>query len=262
MEQTLSILLIEDDADDCNEIAKCVKQSTYLKIVATTGNARHALDMVQVHQPNIIILDLELHQGGGNGLVFLEALRKQKLEISPFILITTQNNSRATLARARELGADFTLAKYEEDYSAQYVVDYLELMHPSIIRKNNMEFVSSALTPEEKKQRIMKNIKAELELIGIKTTAIGFKYLSDAIWMIMDEPITNIPSILSPKYNKSKASIERAMQNAIKSAWSKNNIDDLLKYYTAKIDPERGYPTTTEFVYYYADKLRDEFDLD
>lgn len=262
MEQTLSVLLIEDDANDCNSIAQCMKKSKYLKLVATTGNARHALNMVQTHQPNVILLDIELHNGGGNGLQFLEKLKHIKLEILPYILITTQNNSRATHACARELGADIILAKYEEGYSAQYVIDYLELMRTFILRKNNLQFLHDTLTPEEKHQAIIKHIKYELGLIGIKTNSLGYNYLADAIWIIIDEPMTNIPQFLAPKYGKSRASIERAMQNAIKSTWTKNNIDDLLKHYTARINPDRGYPTTMELVYYYADKIKSEFETD
>lgn len=262
MEQPLSVVLIEDDANDCNSIAKCIKRSEYLKLVATTGNARHALNIVQTHQPNIILLDIELHNGGGNGLQFLEKLKDIKLDILPYILITTQNNSRATHACARELGADIILAKYEDEYSAEYVIEYLELMRTFILRKNSLQFLQDSLTPEEKKQAIIRHIKFELEQIGIKTNSLGYNYLTDAIWIIIDNPMTNIPQFLAPKYGKSRASIERAMQSAIKSTWSKSNIDDLLKHYTARIDPDRGYPTTMELVYYYADKIKSEFEND
>ena len=50
------------------------------------------------------------------------------------------------------------------------------------------------------------------------------------------------------------------MQNAIKSAWRTNDIDDLLTYYTAKINPNRGVPTLTEFIYYYANQITNETD--
>ena len=69
--------------------------------------------------PDAIILDLELHEGGGNGLFFLSKLHDLGLEKLPYILITTQNTSNVTLEAARQLGADFIITKYERDYSAQ-----------------------------------------------------------------------------------------------------------------------------------------------
>ena len=49
------------------------------------------------------------------------------------------------------------------------------------------------------------------------------------------------------------------MQNAIAKAWRTTPIDDLLKYYTAKISSDKGIPTITEFIYHYANKLKIEY---
>ena len=49
------------------------------------------------------------------------------------------------------------------------------------------------------------------------------------------------------------------MQNAINRAWKTTDIDDLLRYYEARINSERGVPTSTEFIYYYANKIRAEY---
>ena len=62
--------------------------------------------------------------------------------------------------------------------------------------------------------------------------------------------------VIGETYKKSTGSVERAMQTAINKAWRVNDTEDLLKYYTARIDPRRGAPTVTEFVYYYANKVK------
>lgn len=61
--------------------------------------------------------------------------------------------------------------------------------------------------------------------------------------------------MLGEKYKKSDASIERAMQNAINRAWRTSDIDDLLTYYTARIQSQKGVPTIMEFIFYYANKI-------
>ena len=49
------------------------------------------------------------------------------------------------------------------------------------------------------------------------------------------------------------------MQNAINRAWAISNIDDLLENYTAKISSSKGVPTLTEFIFYYANKIKNEY---
>ena len=260
MKQELSVLLIEDDANACNELQRCIGEYEDLKLIGITNNSTEAFQLTQAHLPNIILLDLELHYGGGNGLLFLDQLQKTHLSHPPYILVTTNNMSEVTLNQARQLGADFILAKYETGYSAQYVLDYIQLMRSAILRKNATVMPLPDMTPAQKEQLIMKRIQREMDLIGINPRAIGYKYLIDSIRLIMDGADTNLARILAPKYEKSEKSIERAMQNAIKQAWVTSSMDDLLQNYTAKIRVDRGSPTLMEFVCYYASKIKNDMD--
>ena len=49
------------------------------------------------------------------------------------------------------------------------------------------------------------------------------------------------------------------MQNAINRAWKNVDPEDLLANYTARIKSSKGIPTITEFIFYYAQKLNNEF---
>lgn len=62
------------------------------------------------------------------------------------------------------------------------------------------------------------------------------------------------------KWGKAESSVERAMQNAINRAWNMADTKELLANYTAIIKSDRGVPTLTEFIYYYAMKIRPDFD--
>lgn len=258
MESPLSIVLIEDEEQTCNEIKQCIDKYDDLKLVATTNSSHEALELVRMHLPNLVILDIELHFGSGNGMMFLSQLKELQLHHPPFILVTTHNMSDVTLEQVRELGADFTLAKYEQGYSAQYVVDNIQLMRPAIQRKNATLPNERILSPAETEQKLIKRIQRELDLVGINPKAVGYKYLVDSILLIIEGADTHISRTLAPKYGKSEKSIERAMQNAIKQAWVTSDVDDLLKYYTAKIRIDRGSPTLMEFVCYYATKLKSD----
>lgn len=198
-QHTLTILLVEDDRFACNEIENYIDSLDDVSLVGITDDSNEALDLVKYHVPDAIILDLKLHEGGGNGLFFLSKLHTMGLEKLPYVLITTQNTSNVTLEAARELDA-----------------------------------------------------------VGINPKAIGYEYLTEAIIIATKGNVPNLARQIALKYNKTQASVERAMQNAINRAWSNCNPDDLARNYTAVINYERGVPTLTEFVYHYASKFRNE----
>lgn len=257
MERELTIILIEDDEKACEEIKAYSESTSGTRIINTTNNSFAAIEMVKSSLPDAVILDLELHLGGGNGLLFLSELKNLDLPKRPYILVTTNNSSNITLEQARTLGADFIMAKYETQYSAQYVIEFLRMMSAAIFQaseasQNSTEIISA----DQHKCNFTKRIQRELDLIGISPKAIGYQYLTDAIMLTYEDPGPNLCRKLSEKYHKTDVSIERAMQNAINRAWRVSDPDDLLEHYTGKIRSDKGVPTLMEFVYYYVNMLK------
>ena len=109
---------------------------------------------------------------------------------------------------------------------------------------------------EDYRRRLRQTINRELDMVGISHRAVGRDYLCDAIEMICHKRQTYICAEVAKKYKKSDPSVERAMQNAINSAWRKTDIETLEKCYTAPISSEKGVPTLMEFIFYYADKVK------
>ena len=122
-------------------------------------------------------------------------------------------------------------------------------------KENPMAFTVS---PELQEKKLRQRIQRELNLVGINPKACGYTYLTDAIAIVYHNPEPRLATTIACKRQKSAPSVERAMQAAIDSAWKKTDIEDLLKYYTARIHSDKGVPTLTEFIYYYANKLKNE----
>ena len=259
MKRRLKVLLIENDKAACSEMQAAMDATTDLALIHITDDSTDALRIVASSLPDVVILDLELHLGGGNGLFFLEGLKKLELPVHPYILVTTNNSSAVTLEQARLLGSDFIMAKYNSEYSAQYVIEFLQMMKPAILSSEQSKVHTSVPeSPADHEQRIIQRIQRELDLIGISPKAIGYQYLTDAILITYHNPGPNLCRKLSEKYHKTDVSIERAIQNAINRAWKTSDPDDLLTYYTGHIRPDKGVPTLMEFVHYYARKLQFE----
>ena len=261
MGSKLEILLVEDDVEVCEEISNQILDSEDMVLVGVTNNAQKAIQEISDKLPDAVILDLELHTGSGNGLSVLQELRDICLPKRPYILITTNNSSRTTYEMAHALGADFIMSKHKEGYSIESVLDFLRITK-SVIRQINdsgtIEF-STTETEEQHTRRITRRIMVELDRVGINPKSVGYTYLVDAIMIVLKKPTHNVCTPIAVKHKKSEASVERAMQNAINRAWRTNSTEDLLACYTAKINADRGNPTVTEFICYYANKIRNEY---
>ena len=260
MNRELNILLIEDDTTVCERFAMYADVIKEVSIIAVTNNSYRALELIEEFLPDAVILDLELNQGKGNGLLFLQNLNELSIPFKPFILVTTNISSKMTYDYARQLGADFIMSKHQEDYSEKTAIDFLKMMKDIIqnnIRTHHPDYeLSESVIQREK--RLTRLINNELDFIGVRPKAIGYKYLTDAILLVINGHKSNLCTIIGEKYSKTNTSVERAMQNAINNAWRSNDIDELLKHYTARIHSEKGVPTLTEFVYYYANKIKND----
>lgn len=249
-----AILLVEDDVSTCKRFIEYIDSKDDVTLVSHTNSSSKALSDISYHCPDAVILDLELHHGSGSGLEVLAGLKD--INYKPYVLVTTNNSSETTYEYVRQLGADFIMYKHQKDYSEKYAVDFLYTLK-DIIKQNISQCKSDGFeTPEytEKKQKL--RISKELDLVGISPKAVGYKYLIDAISIVMDGPVSNVCILIAEKHKVSTPSVERAMQNAINKTWKTSDIDTLEKYYTGKISSEKGSPTITEFIYFYANKIK------
>lgn len=76
MERELDIILVEDDSDTCKRFTEYADLTDAISIAAVTNNSHQALELVKELHPDAVILDLELNEGKGNGLLFLQDLKK------------------------------------------------------------------------------------------------------------------------------------------------------------------------------------------
>lgn len=272
MSKVLKILLLEDEPQEIDALQNCMNNLEHFDLSGITADAAEALELIVSDCPDAVIVDLELHKGNGNGLEFLSSLQQMHLENPPFTLVTTNNSSHTIHEAARSFGADFIMLKYEPDYCAEYVANFLSMMHginekapiPGTKRVSNiipLPLRKASPNTTDSSADLRQVIQEELNLIGISPKSVGYIYLTDAILLKIQDHDANIYKELGPKYKKNDTAIERSMQYAINRAWRVSDPLDLLEHYTARIHSERGVPTIMEFIYYYATKIRNKYDL-
>lgn len=266
MQNNINVIMVEDDPSVCRSFAECFEKLDGITLIKTTASVPDALLYVREHRPDAVILDLELHNGVGNGIGFLTSLRRMPASLRPYVLVNTNNSSQTTYDMVRALGAGFVMYKHQEGYSPESVAEILLAM--SVLQDGSSLSPSSASgtfsngtsTPseEESHKQLIRRICAALDSVSISPRAVGYGYLTEAIEIFVQEPVTNVSLIIGRRHGKTEASVERAMQNAINKAWATEDMDKLLANYTARIHSKKGVPTVTEFICYFANKIRNE----
>lgn len=142
-------------------------------------------------------------------------------------------------------------------YSSEHVLNNFINLRKTTIEYKSTSFEDLFIDEEEKISNIINN---ELELIGVTSKLKGREYIHDAILYLVqdDSNKINVIQYLVKKYKKSSTTITNGIQNAIIHAWRITPPDDLVKYYTARINLDTGIPTPMEFIYYYVNKIKKE----
>jgi CheY-like chemotaxis protein len=261
MDRDLKVLLIEDDSVECRNIVKAADITDGIRLIGVTNSTEKAAQSVKAGLPDAIILSLELKAAGKTGLAFMQQLRDMNLTAFPYIVVTADSMSPATHDAARDMGADFIVCKKQDGYSSANVIEFLSSVKSVILGKMKIGG-SDSLTAEDKEDinnKLLRRIHTELDLVGVSPKVVGRSYLVDAILRIMEKPEPNFSRKVAAHFGKSVPSVERAMQTAITGAWRCSDLRELEKHYTARINPEKGIPTVTEFIYFFAAKVKNNW---
>ena len=258
----IRLLLLEDDVLQCEAFKNYINCLEEVKLVGITNSSDKALELFKECMPQAVIVDIELHNGQGSGIEFLEKVREYFDSFKPIIIVTTNSASNILYDNLHTSGVDLIFYKQQKDYSPKLVISDLLSLKKSFYKYNNINknLESMIETPEEHDKKIEKMINSELDLIGISSHLKGRKYIFDAImYLIKQEENKDYDTVfnhLAAKYKISASSVSRVMETSINRAWKTSAPDELETYYTAKINYNTGVPSPTEFIYYYSEKIK------
>lgn len=255
----MKILIIEDDAKDCENFIKEVKLRTDIEIIGITDSDTKGLEYVKAKHPEGIVLDLELNDGTSghaDSIDFLSNLKELNLDYEPITIITTHINSKVTYRMLHKKGADLILYKDHPKYSSKYVLDKF-IDFRKAMTEEQKEVEEKIIDKEAKISELIYN---ELDLIGISNNLKGRTYIHDAIVYLLENQgkanNMNVIAYLTKIHKKSGNTITNGIQNAIIHAWKITPYEEIQEYYKARVNYETGLPTTMEFLYYYEEKIK------
>jgi DNA-binding NarL/FixJ family response regulator len=101
----LRVLLVEDSKLLAERVREVLEQISGIEVVGTADTERSAVAMTRTHDVDAIILDLQLKEGTGFGV--LRALGKSR----PAVIVLTNFSLPTFAERAKELGVEQFLDK-------------------------------------------------------------------------------------------------------------------------------------------------------
>jgi len=211
---TMRVMILEDDREYCDEYAVCAAQFQDMELSAAYG-AGQGIALFQRFMPHVLLLDLELNNSDGDGISFLNNLKKAKIKEQAYIIVITNNIAPKTHAVIRKLGVDYIFVKFKPDYSPKLVLDfaYQYFVLQADITPSGVNVVKEEYTANQ--------IKRAVEGMGMTHDMAGMEYLIEAVCIAITLGRENLklsrdiyPEIAC-KNKKSNWCIERAIRNAV-----------------------------------------------
>ncbi len=107
-------------------------------------------------------------------------------------------------------------------------------------------------------------ITVMIQKIGIPAHIKGYRYLRDAISLVVEDPemMESVTKILYPavarKNGTTAERVERAIRHAIEVGWERGRAEILEEYFGYTVEANKGKPTNSEFIAMLSDKIRIE----
>ncbi|HHZ20181.1 MAG TPA: chemotaxis response regulator protein-glutamate methylesterase [Firmicutes bacterium] len=121
MGRKIKVLIVDDSAMVRSVLGQELGKDPELQVVGTASNPYIARDMIIEHQPDVLVLDIEMPRM--DGLTFLAKL--MRYYPLPVIILSSLARDSEVAQRALEIGAVEVLAKPGGAYSVQNMVEHL-----------------------------------------------------------------------------------------------------------------------------------------
>lgn len=263
MKEKISVLIADDNLEFVDLLKEYMDQYDDLSVVGIAKDGMQALDMIKSIKPDVVVLDIIMPNIDGIGV--LEKLEANKMERKPIFIMLSAIGQDVFIQKAVSLGADYYIIKpFDVEVLVTrirqlYEEKYLSAFSNRTVNKNTEFANADAL---DRTYDIEVEVTNLMHDVGIPPHMAGYQYLREAIVLTVKNSklYSSITKSLYPavaeKFNTTSQKVERAIRNAIESAWSRGNLDTIDSLFGYTINYTKGKPTNSECIAMMADKIR------
>jgi two-component system, response regulator, stage 0 sporulation protein A len=219
--------------------------------------------LIKKLSPDMVVLDIIMPNLDGIGV--LERITEMQLTSRPLFIMLSAVGQEIFIQKAISLGAEYYMVK---PFDAPTLVSRLRQIFKerNFVNYNTSRIFTKASQSIEKPVNRMTDLEVEvtnlIRDVGIPPHLIGYQYIREAIIQSVNSTkgfglITKVlyPSVAA-KFGTSAQKVERAIRNAIESAWARGNPDTVDSLFGYTINYNKGKPTNSEFIAMMSDRIR------
>ncbi|WP_312698909.1 sporulation transcription factor Spo0A [Sedimentibacter sp.] len=258
MQRKIKIVIADDNKEFRLILKDFLVSKGVFDVVDMVDDGLKALDAVEKHDPDILILDIIMPHLDGLGVI--EKLHKKELKRFPKVIILSAVGHDKVTQRAINMGVDYYIVKpFNFESFAERLLQISEL-ESSRIQNKTKEIAYNEKANTELSLEV--KITDILHEVGVPAHIKGYQYLRTSIIDVVNniEILGAITKELYPmiasKYNTTPSRVERAIRHAIEVAWTRGKIETINNIFGYTIHNNKGKPTNSEFIAMIADKLR------
>ena len=260
MGKRVKIIIADDNRNFCSMLQNYLQSQEDLSIVGVANNGLEAWELIQTHEPDLIILDLVMPHLDGLGV--LERINSRTTIARPKIIMQTAFGQESLTHQAMMLGVDYFILK---PFDLDIISKRIRSLTQDLPTTGTAQFSSSAypiVTAVASEHNLVSEVTAIMHQIGIPAHVKGYQYIREAILMVVEDvsligAVTKelYPSI-AKKFDTASSRVERGIRHAIELAWERGQKDALKRIFGYSMNIERQKPTNSEFIALLADKFR------
>ncbi len=264
MKNEISVLIADDNFEFGDLLKDYMSQVDDIQIVGVARDGLQAMDMIASLKPDVVILDVIMPNLDGIGV--LEKMSQVQSNRKPLFIMLSAIGQDIFIQQAISLGAEYYIVKpFDVDVLVSRIRQlYKEKRLSSIL--DSKTFVRNTppgnFRPNEQIHDLEIQVTNLMRDVGIPPHMAGYQYMREAIIQTINNSkvFSSITKVLYPavaeKYGSTPQKVERAIRNAIESAWSRGNPDSIDSLFGYTINYSKGKPTNSEFIAMMADKVR------
>ena len=257
--KSIKVLIADDNREFVEILQEYFDQQEDFNVVAVAHNGIETLDMINLHLPDVVVLDIIMPHLDGIGV--LEKLSHLELVNNPKIVMLTAFGQENMTQRAVDLGADYFMLKpFDLETLGNRVRQLFNEPVPQTRSSSGQTKIYQTAPVRSRSMDL--EVTNLIHQMGVPAHIKGYQYLRDAILLVISEvsllgAVTKeLYPAIATKYLTTPSRVERAIRHAIELAWDRGNVEMMSKYFGYTINIQRGKPTNSEFIAMVADKLR------
>lgn len=249
MNKKTRVLITDDNRHFCTILKEIIEKDSSYDVVGVAHDGVTALELIQMQQPDMVILDIIMPMLDGLGV--LEKCRAMELDKKPqFIVMSAVGHDDITF-RAINLGASYYVVKPFD------MVEFMRRLKQFAAGKEP-EPVSYKKINKESTEDL---VSYELRDFGVPIHIKGYQYILDSVVIVLNDPASlgKVTKAIYPpiaqRHDTTPSRVERSIRNAIDLTFARGNQISLRKSYKLDEQPDRKI-TNSEFIAVIAERIR------